>query len=202
MIDSIEWLRVLIENYHAFQYVIIFIAAVLGGELMIFVFGFLVAQGVISILPVILITFVGAFLPNLLWFLLGRTNGVHKISSHKYTLTTVSSIVEGVEKMSRGNHVIALIIIKFLVGTPVLLTLYSNRSKLSLSKFIYAQLFAVALSIVVIMFLGYLSGRGFLYITEIFKNLYSAIGFILLVLVLIFGVQIWFEKLFTNRSKN
>lgn len=198
MIDSIEWLRVFIANYPSFEYIIIFLGTVLGGELALFALGFLAAQDVVSMLPIVLLSYVGAFLPNALWFFLGGTNSVSKISSHRYSESTISAIVEAVVRMSRGSHLIALIIIKFLVGTPVLLVMYTNKTKLSVKQFFCYQSIATLLSILVIMPTGYIAGYGFSYVTEVFQNLYSAIGFILLVLLIIVAFQIWFEKLFTH----
>ena len=201
MIESMEWLRALILQYPSFEYIIILLGTALGGEFALFVLGFLVAQGILPIFPAILFSFFGSFAPNILWFFLGGTNLIERMVSHRHSYATFLIITEAVYRISRGSHLIALIIIKFLVGTPVLLTLYINKTSLSFRKFIYYQSVAIFLSMVVIIFIGYISGRGFSYLTEISQNLYTAIGFLLLIVFIIIVFQIWLEKMFTN-TKN
>src|ERR1035437_7499166 len=128
MTDSMEWLRVFIIHYPSLQYIIIFVGTALIGELALFVLGFLVATNILPVFSVILFGFLGSFVPNIFWYFLGKTNAVHKLASYRHTNATFSAITDGVRRVSRGNHLIALVIIKFLVGTPVLLTMYANRT--------------------------------------------------------------------------
>ncbi len=198
MVESIEWLRAFILNYPSFEYIIVFLGAVLGGEPALFLLGFLAAQGVVSVIAIVVLSYVGAFIPNAIWYFLGNTHMIQRLSSHRYTTHTVSVITEAVERASRGSHLLALIIIKFLVGTPVLLVMYTSKTKLSIKEFFYYQSVATLLSVMVIMPAGYLSGRGFTYFTQVFENVYAAIGFILAILIILMAIQVWFEKRFTK----
>jgi membrane protein DedA with SNARE-associated domain len=200
MIDYIEWLRLFILSHQSFEYGIILLATALGGELVLFFLGFLIAQSVLPIFPTVLISFFGAFLPNILWFFLGKTKMMEKSASHKYTNATFLVITEAVQRVSRGSHLIALIIIKFLVGTPILLVIYTHKTLLSVRQFFYYQSVAMFLSVIVIMFIGYVGGRGFSYITEISQNLYTTLGFILFFVFIISISQVWFEKMFTRKK--
>ncbi len=198
MLESIEWLRAFILNYPSFEYFVIFAGSVLGGEPALFLLGFLAAQGIVGVVPIILLSYIGAFVPNAIWYFLGNTNLMKNLSSHKYTTETVTLITDAVERASRGSHLLALIIIKFLVGTPVLLVMYTSRKRLTPKEFFCYQSVATFLSVLVIMPAGYLSGRGFVYFAQVFENVYVAIGFILVILIGIFALQVWFEKRFTK----
>jgi len=198
MVELMEWLHTLILHYPSFEYIFIFLGAVLGGELALFLLGFLAAQGILSIFPVIFFAFFGSLVPNILWFFLGGTAIVGKVVSHRHSNATFLVITEAVRRISRGSHLTALILIKFLVGTPVLLTLYINKTSMSFKKFVYYQSVALFLSMLVIVSTGYVSGRGFSYVTEISQNLYTAIGFLLLIVFVIIVFQIWLEKKFTD----
>ena len=173
---------------------IIFVAATVGGEMMLLVLGFLSAQGVFSLPVLIIFSFLGAFTPNILWFLLGRTKAVEKIISHRYANTAISIIAEAIVRVSKGSHLRAIIIAKFLVGTPVLLMMYANKTDLSFKKFMYYESVAIFLSLFFILPIGYISGLGFTYFAENLKNLYMAIGLILLIITAIVILQIWLEK--------
>ncbi|OGI59513.1 hypothetical protein A2814_03205 [Candidatus Nomurabacteria bacterium RIFCSPHIGHO2_01_FULL_38_19] len=201
MIESIEWLRVFIFNYRSLEYIIILLSTAIGGELALFALGFLVAQGILPLFPSVIISFLGAFAPNILWFLLGNTDIVNKIISHRYASTTISTIVQTIVRISKGNHFVALIITKFLVGTPPILVMYINKADLKFKQFLYYETPAVILSLLVIIPTGFISGLGFIYLADIFHNLYVAIGFILSVIIIIMAVQLWFKKVFINILK-
>ncbi len=198
MVELMELLYTLILDYPSLEYIFIFLGATLGGELALFVLGFLLAQDILSIFPVIILGFLGAFVPNLIWYFLGGTSLAERIISHRHSHATFLAIIEAVRRMSRGKHLTALIVIKFLVGTPVLLTLYINKTALSFKQFSYYQSITLFLSMLVIISTGYVSGRGFSYVTEISQNLYTAVGFILFIVFVIIVFQIWLEKKFTD----
>lgn len=201
MLESIEWLRAFLVEYPSFEYIIIFVGTALGGEPALFLLGFLAAQDIVSMPLIIILSYFGAFLPNALWYFLGGTPLMQRIASHRHTTATVSMIVEAVKRASRGSHLIALIIIKFLIGTPVLLVMYTSKTKLSIKEFFYYQSVATLLSIAIIMPAGYFAGRGFIYFAEVFQNIYTALGVILAFTVLFFALQIWLEKRFTKEAQ-
>ncbi len=194
MIESIEWLRLFILNHQTFQYVIIFLGAALGGEFALFTFGFLAAQGALGVVPVIVVSFLGAFLPNILWFFIGKTKTMSNIYLHRYANTTTSSITEAVTAMSNGSHLVALILIKFIVGTPLILTMYVNKTNISFRRFMYYESYAIILSLLVILPFGFISGYGFTYLTSVFDSLYTAIGFLLLIVLVIFIIKSSIKK--------
>ncbi|HBA45508.1 hypothetical protein A2W67_01855 [Candidatus Nomurabacteria bacterium RIFCSPLOWO2_02_40_28] len=201
MAHPIEWLRLFVVEYPSFQYISIFLAALFGGELALFGLGFLAAQGVFPVLPVIILSFTGGFTPNILWFLLGQTATAGKIASHKYTNSTTAIIVEAITRVSGGSHLVGIIIAKFLVGTPVILMMYVNKTAMTFKKFIYYETVAILLSLAIILPIGFISGLGFSYLAQNLENLYVALGFVLLVVTVVIVAQIWFEKIFTRTPK-
>jgi membrane protein DedA with SNARE-associated domain len=185
MLEHIEWLRLFIDNHRSFEYLIIFVGSILGGEVALFVLGFFVAQKVLSLPSVVMLGFVGAFIPNILWFLCGKTQIIHKIISNRYAHSTFASVTEAISRFGNHNNLIALIIIKFLVGTPILLIMYTHKTLLSFKKFMYYEFVAIFLSFTTLVSIGFISGLGFTYFAEILENIYASFGLILLVIVLI-----------------
>ncbi len=198
MIESIEWLRLLIQDHRSFEYSIIFFGAVFGGEVALFTLGFLAAQDVVSIFPVVILSFVASFLPNILWFWLGRTRVAEKIVTYRYAHATGSSINEAVRLASKNNHLMAIIIAKFMVGTPVILMLYINKTKLGFKKFMGYQAIALFLSLLFLIPVGFLSGLGFTYFSRVLENVYASIGFFLLMAIVIIMIQSWIKKKFAK----
>ncbi len=202
MIEPTVWLRTLILEHRSLEYVIVFFGAVFGGELGLFTLGFLTAQKVISITPVIILSFLGALIPNILWFFIGKTNLVTKAVLHRHTKGTTSLITEAVTKISKGNHFIAITIIKFIVGTPFILVMYVNQTRMHFKNFLYYQSAALILSLLVILPIGFVSGLGFSYLESVFNDVYLAIGFILLIIVIIVVIQLSIKKRFTKDVVN
>ena len=198
MIEAIEWLRMFIGHHQSLEYTIIFFGTVFGGELALFTLGFLVAQGVISALPAALIGFIGSFFPNILWYWLGRTRLAERILSHKYASPAAQSITEAVTLASRKSHLLAIIIAKFMVGTPVILTLYIQKTKLGFKKFMAYQAVALFLSLILLIPVGFLSGLGFTYFSRVLENIYVSIGFLLLIIILLIMAQSWLKKKITK----
>jgi len=199
MAQSVEWFSAVILGYPLLQYLIIFFGAAFGGELALFALGFLAAQGVLHLFPLIVFSFLGTFSSDTLWFFLGRTVIFSRIISHRYAHKTVSVVAQAVERMSRGDRLWALIFAKFLVGTRVVLIMYVSKTELGLKKFLNYDAIAVLFWLAVVIPIGFISGLGFSYLAEIFHNLYVAIGFILLVVFIIVIIEVWIEKKFIKK---
>lgn len=198
MIESIEWLRLFILDHRSFEYIIIFFGAILGGDFALFIFGFLIGQDVLSTTSVIIFGFAGSLFPNLLWFFLGKTKIVSKFILFRHAETTTSIVTEAIDKLSRSNHFVALTIIKFIVGTPFILTMYVSKTNISFQKFIYYQSIAVLLSMLATLPVGFISGLGFVYVASVFNSIYATLGFVLLVAVIIVMIKLAIKKKFTG----
>lgn len=198
MVESTLWLRELILNYPAFQYFLIFFGSALGGDFILVAFGFLAAQGVISPVTLVFFGFMGTYCSDIFLFLLARTKFLHNIITHRYAHKTVSLIVDSLRRVSHGNHFLALVIAKFLVGTRVVIVLYSDRTDLALKKFIYYDAVAAIIWLITVIPIGFFLGLGFTYLSEVFKNIYAGIGLVLLFIVAGFMLEIWLRKIFTR----
>lgn len=200
MTPSLEWLHAFILHYPSFQYAIIFFGAAFGGELALLTLAFLSAQGILPIFPLMALSFLGTFSSDMLWFVIGRTTLAKRIISHRYASPTILIITQAVDRVSRGNRLVALILAKFLVGTRVVLIMYVSKTDLELRRFFRYDTVAVFLWLAVVIPIGFISGLGFTYLAEVFHNLYIAAGLILLVLFMIAIIQIWFENKVTDKN--
>ncbi len=198
MVASIEWLRLFISHYHYLEYFAVFLGAAFGGELALFAFGFLAAHNVISIYFFIIFGFLGTLSSDSLWFFLGRTDLVKKIVTHRYAHSTIAVIDKAVNRVSRGNNLTALIIAKFLIGTRALFIMHFSTKAIHFKKFIHYDSIAILSWFAVIIPIGFLSGLGFVYFSSIVKNVYIAVGFILLIIFIAILLEIWLEKKFTH----
>lgn len=199
--DFVDWVRVLLDNYPTFEYLIIFFAAGFGGELAIITLGFLSAQGVFPLASFASVAFLGTLSADMLWFWMGKTVIVNKILSHKYTNSTVVLISEAIKKVSGGNHLLAMIFAKFLVGTRAVLIMYVAKTGISFKKFVLYNGISVLIWLSVVIPIGYVSGLGFTYLSQIFENIYAGIGFVLLIALGLVFLQIGLKKYFTKEGE-
>lgn len=198
----IEWVSTFIVSYPLLKYAIVFLGAAFGGEFVIISLAFLVAQDVFPFTPFFIVSFLGTLSSDVLWFLLGKTKTVGKILAYRYAASTISVIFEAIHKVSRGNHLIAFIFAKFLIGTRIVVIFYVSKTSLALKNFISRDLAAIFIWLAVLTSIGYLSGLGFTYISRVLKNIYAGIGFIVFILLIIVIVQAKLKRMFINKQNN
>lgn len=201
MVELIEWLRVFIFHYPSLEYIVIFLGAGFGGEVALLTLAFLAAQNVIGIPPLLLLSFLGIFFSDILWFFLGKTKLIKNIITHRYTNGTILVINQAIHRLSKGSDLFALIFAKFIVGTRILLLMHIGTKNIDLQKFIRYDSIAVIFWLAVIIPIGLLFGFGFTYFAQILENVYATIGFVLLVAILLIMLKIWLKNRLTGLNK-
>jgi membrane protein DedA with SNARE-associated domain len=192
--EYIQLIREFIVEYPAIEFFIIFFVAGGLGEIGLFIVSFLAAERIFSLAPLIIFAYLGVLSFDLLWFYIGQTKLTKNIISHRYAHKPVSLIVAAIDKISKGNRLTAIVFAKFLVGTRVVLIMYVSKNKIEVLKFIQYNTIATFLWMLIVAPIGFVAGLGFTYLSRVFDNIYAAIGFILLVLVIFIAFQLYFEK--------
>lgn len=198
----IDWIRVLVENYTVLQYLIVFLGAAFGGEVVMIALSFWMAQGLFMFAPFIIVAFLGTLSSDIMWFLMGRSNWANKLFNHRYTNGTVSIIVEAVRRISRGSDFVALLLANFVLASRVVLIMYVSKNNLPLGRFIYYEAVAIVLWLIAVVGIGYASGIGYNYIADTFQSIYATIGFILVIILFVIFIQILIEKRITKNTKD
>ena len=72
---------------------------------------------------------------------------------------------------------------------------------MTLKYFLSHNFVAIFIWLAIIIPIGFLSGLGFTYISNILKSIYAGIGFLLLVILLIIILQIYLKKIFTKEEQ-
>ena len=178
-----------------------FLGAAFGGEVAMITLSFLAAQNFFPIFALFIVSFLGVFSSDSLYFFLGRTKVATKIMDHRYAFNTVSIITEAIAKVSRGNHLLAFIFTKFLIGTRVVLILYIAKTNITFRNFIRNDSIAIFVWLVVLIPIGFLSGLGFTYISGVLENVYAGIGFVVLILFIVVIMQLWLKNFFTKEGE-
>lgn len=199
--EYLEWIKTFIFNYPHLEYVLVFVGAAFGGEVVMIAFGFLLAQGLFSIVPLLVLSFFGTLSSDILYFLLGRTRTAEKFFTHRYANNTVNLITEAVRKISRGSHFIALFLANFMLASRIIIIMYVSKTNITLPRFVAYESVSLIAWLVAILGIGYISGIGYTYLSDILENIYAGIGFVLLVIILIIMGQLWLKRYFAKEGE-
>ncbi len=163
--------------------------------------GFLLAQGMFSLMPLFAVSFFGTMSSDILYFLLGRTNIVNKFFTHRFANNTINLITEAVHRISRGSHFIALFLANFMLASRIIIIMYVSKTDLTLKRFIAYESVSLVMWLFAVLGIGYISGIGYTYLSDLLENIYAGIGFLLLVIIALMMVQLWLKKKFTKEGE-
>ncbi len=187
------WLKPLII---AHAYPIIFFAIMAWGDISVLAVSFLAAQGFISVLTIAIIAVAATFAADSLWFLLSVSGVMDNVPIWKPFHGTYLRLEKRIEKISRHNDLIMLLLSKFVYGTRVVTIAYlAHSKKIKYTKFIEHDMISSILWLAFLVPIGWLAGRGFWWISNVLSDLRLAITFVIAVIVLF----VIFEELIKKR---
>ena len=201
MIESMQWLATLIAEHSSFTYIIIFLGAAFGGEPAVIALSFLAAQGIFPAVPFIFTSFLGVLFSDCLYFFLGKTTFVRKLIEHRYAAGTIAAIMEAIERLSRGRHVAAFILAKFVIGTRAVIIMYVSKTGITFGYFLRHNLLAIMAWLTLVIAIGYLAGIGYSYVSGVLENVYAGVGFLFLVLIILIIVQTRLKRAFMKEER-
>jgi membrane protein DedA with SNARE-associated domain len=191
--DFAIWLKPLIVTH---AYLISFIAIILWGDISVLAVSFLAAQGFISVWIVAIIAVVATFVADSLWFLLSVSGIMDRMPIWKPFHGTYLRLERRIEKISRHNDLIMLLLSKFVYGTRIVTIAYlAHSKKIKYLKFIEHDMISSILWLVFLIPIGWLAGKGFWWISNVFSDLRLAITFVIAVVALF----VIFEELIKKR---
>lgn len=199
--EYLEWIKNFIIHYPNLEYLLVFLGAAFGGEVAMITFGFLYAQGMFSLVPLAIVSFIGTLSTDILYFYLGRTKIAGKFFSHRYAHSTVNLITEAVHKISRGSQFIALFLANFMVASRIIIIMYVSKANITIGRFIAYESLSLIAWLIVVLGIGYVSGIGYTYLSNLLENIYAGIGFLLLVAISFVVLQLWLKKKFTKEGE-
>jgi membrane protein DedA with SNARE-associated domain len=187
------WLKPLIVTH---AYLISFIAVILWGDISVLSISFLAAQGFIPLLAVAIIAVAATFVADSLWFLLSVSGVMDHVPIWKPFHGTYLRLERRIEKISRHNDLIMLLLSKFVYGTRIVTIAYlAHSKKIKYTKFIEHDMISSILWLTLLVPIGWLAGKGFWWISNVLSDLRLAITFVIAVIALF----VIFEELIRKR---
>jgi len=165
-------------------------------DLVVVIGGSLVATGVISFIPAVLLTTLGSIVGFMILFYFGSTVDRKVVHSGKYKYIPVDAI-EKVELWFKRYGYYVIIANRFLPGTRSVISFFAGMSMLDVKKSAILAAISAIVWNTIIIYLGYLFGNNVALIDK-YLSTYSNIAIattIIVVLVLII-------KFYLSRKKN
>lgn len=181
----------LIKSYAA---AVSFFGIGIGGEAAILTLAFLSARDIIPLWIVIIFGFLGTLTADCLWYFIVKYKVFLKIKNWKAISKRYKLLEKKIEKISLKNDFFILLIAKFLIGTWIITILYLSAKDLSLNKFIKIAIPAGLIWAVWLSTIGFLAGKGFYILLDLFKSIQIALVFLAFFAILFYLLSNWISN--------
>jgi membrane protein DedA with SNARE-associated domain len=139
----------------AFGYPVLFAGVFLEGETVLILAGFMAHRGYLSLTPVLITAFLGAFLYTQLFFILGR-RGEAKFIEHN---SGRKMMADRIRSIMSGHETLVMLGYRFVYGTRTIAPFLFGLSAPSPQRFTYLNLIGTGLWTLIYGILGYLFGH-------------------------------------------
>jgi len=191
MVDQ-EILMNFARTFSTYGWLISFLAPIIGGgELGIMVVAFVAAQGYFPIWVVVLFSFLGMITTDSIWFMIMRLKLIRRAQDNSERFQRIS---QKVNTLSGGRDMLILLISKILVGTRILIITYISSRRISFGKFTLYNTPPTFIWAILLCFFGWLAGKGYYNLMEIYGDVKIAITF-----VVVFGIAIYLAGYYIRR---
>ncbi len=181
---------VLLQQYTS---VFSFLSAFLGGTSLTLILSSMAGQGLLAFWQVFTFCFLGNLAADLLWFLVGRTALMERITDSKHLVGGYARVRKLIEKYKQKDLLI-FILVKFVYGIRILTIILFGRHKYDFNKFLAYNTTAVLIITIVVTSVGWAAGKGMGHFVNIFENFKRA----LLVLIVVFLLMHFLRKLLSK----
>jgi membrane protein DedA with SNARE-associated domain len=178
-----------------------FLGGFFTGETVIISLGFLSGSGLLPLWQVLIFCTLGMYLSDFIPFALGRIKFFVKLLSRERFSERAKRIEDKLLSYTRNNLFLTLLYTKFIYGASIPTLIYLGSRKKALTKFIYYDLLVEIIFVPIVVFIGWLSGKGFGLATMIFSDLRVLIPILLLIISAISLFIRWINKIVMKRVR-
>ena len=183
--------------FGTYPLLISFFGPFLFGEAVFIFLAFFIGMNELNLLPMLIILGSLADVSNdIFWFYVPRWNFLKRMRIFEKILKKVKIENRKLKKIEQKNLFYFIIGCKFLIGTRLLSTVSISLNKIKSRKFIIASLWSAFFWSIIVVFIGWTAGRGFLFVQEMFND--ARVGASMIVVFVIFIVVI--RKYLHNHS--
>ena len=194
-----EWFASLIVQL-PYAFLVPYLGAVFGGEETILIISVLAAGGAFSFPLLFAMSFLGTVTSDIAWFYFGKY-GMRWLEGRPSIYEKIEQVEQFTVRMTRGQDFLALLITKFLYGTRLIMIFYLARKRLSFRAFLAYDAAVTGIWALVICSLGWWAGRGVSWAAQVFGDLSSVLGVMVIGFVALYALRIWLNKTLIETTK-
>jgi len=183
----------LIQILTDYGYIIVFLGTMIAGELVILASVFLASLDILNIYLVILFGLAGIVVSDNLWYWFGtRLNNRFNFFKKYFYNTRYQKKIASFKNKFNNNYSKFLVMSKFVYGLRIFTILASGYQKIPYKTFVIFNLIGTLSWMTIIVFLGYVMGMSWHYLSQ-FSN--SAKYYVLFGLLILFVLRYIFNRL-------
>ena len=177
-----------------YGYAALFAGVLLEGETIVIIAGFLVHQGYLHLLPVMLVAFIGAFTADQFIFQVGKRKGVKFLAGRPHWQTRVDKV----RRFIVQYQVIAILGYRFLYGMRTITPLVIGASGFATRRFILLNLCSTLLWGTAVSTAGYFFGHVIeLFLTDVRRYEMAA-----LITIAATALAVWLYRYHIRKSRS
>ena len=193
-------------NYFPWVYSIIPLLAFLspiigGGEFGVIGVAFLFINNIRTFFIITIFCYIGLVVNDSIWFFIARTNIFKKFRQWKKISKHYENMENKIDKLSHGRDILAISLAKLMIGTRVLLILYTGKKDIMFRNYLFYASIANSWLCIVFVLIGIIAASGFSSIIRIFKNIEIAITFLIVFFMIFYILQKWISRKLTAKQK-
>lgn len=192
--------EVILEFVKDYGMLISFLGGFITGESVILFLSFLSANGIIPIWYILVFSTLGMYLSGFIPFTFGKFKFIRKLLKKR-----ISRHEEKIEKMlmkyTKKNLFLTMLYAKFIYGASIPTLVYLGYKKTPYLKFAWEALLAEIIFVPIIVYIGFLSGKGFRFVMVIFDNIKIAVVSLIIFIILLFYIKKWINQKFIKRQE-
>lgn len=166
---------------------IFFVLGVIMGDNLFIALGFIYAQGYSQLVVPVIFLFSGVVIADYFYYLIGRSEAFEKLKKIKIVGFFFNRVDNTIE-MITANHVpIAFYYCKFITGAKFLIDAYLGKKKVGHFYFVYMTLIAAVVWSTFAFLVGYLTGKGFIFVLDLFQSFSLGLLFIFVFIAVFFS---------------
>lgn len=186
-----------VELLIAYSYLILFIGVVVEGEIFPLAAGFLVSLGYMNLYTSIGVTFIGAFVGDILWFLAARRWGRALVDRWGHLIWLKASRLKWLEEHFANNGKKTLFITKFMYSFGHSSIVVAGIARMNFQEFIKVDLPASFLWAAAFVLLGQFFGGSYGLLKDVLRDVGLAL---MIVVVLVIGLQVYLRKRLSSQA--
>lgn len=177
------------------------IGTIVSGNLFVIFISTLSGQGIFPYWQVLIISLIGTFISDTIWFNLGKTKYIDNLVRKPHFLYNYYYIKKVLSTSTERNKFLVFLGSKFVYGTKILTLMYVGKRNLKRKDFIIYNFSSSAIWVISLVSIGWLAGKGFTKILESFNNLRTALTVFILLIALIYFIWFLISEVIVTRKR-